>query len=258
MSGDVRTETSGAQVYHSAVAGSIDSRTLVTISTSGCVAAFATAAQAPKGLDSAQLAARAGNWAAQVLGRESAVLYAEQRHTTIIYSFAPHQPLQAEPRCVGVCDGLLTAERGVTLTVRTADCLPVVLTGGGVVAILHGGWRPLAGDIVGKCVRRFAWEYGVEPHALHAVLGVGIGACHYPVGPEVIAALTQVGVPREEFCRDGRVDLAKWVGVRLQQVGVQAGSIRTIPGCTACSPEYHSFRRDGPQAGRQWSAVVLT
>lgn len=244
-------------MYHTRVGGPLDAGALVEIAGPGWIAAFASAAETPGQLGSAALAQRVQDWVAPRLGRAVPVLYAEQRHTAIIHSFSAHERLPAEPHCVGICDGLLTGERDVALMVRTADCLPVVIAGSGVAASLHCGWRSLAGDILGKCVRRLAVEYGVGVESLAAVIGVGIGPCHYAVGPDVVASLAWLPVAASAWHRDGRVDLAAWARGRLIDTGMCDNQIRLLPGCTACSPRHHSFRRDGARAGRQWAAVVL-
>lgn len=249
--------TSGRRVYHTRVSQKAEGAALVIEEGLGWLAAFASAAEVPNPLPALELAEHASAWARRTLGRDVPVLYADQQHTAVIFTFAAHQPLAPQPHCVGVCDGLLTADRGVVLTVRTADCLPVVVAGGGVVAALHCGWRSLAGDILGKCVRRFLTEFGVEARELRAVIGVGIGPCHYTVGREVATALAAVPVVGEAWCAEGRVDLAAWARGRLVAAGVSRGAIRTLAGCTACSAHHHSFRRDGAAAGRQWAAVVL-
>ena len=47
-------------------------------------------------------------------------------------------------------DGHVTALPGVAVLVLVADCLPVALAGGGEVAMVHCGWRGLAGGILGE------------------------------------------------------------------------------------------------------------
>lgn len=229
----------------------------VTVEGEGWRAGFACAAAVVGSHSAASLALGAGRWASQWFPNPPPVLYADQRHTNLIYAYAKARELTGQPHCVGVCDGLLTAEPGVVLTVRTADCVPVVLAGGGVIAVLHCGWRSLAGDIVGRALARFAGEYGVAAPGVQAIIGVGIGPCHYPVGEEVLTALSVLPVADASWRMAGRVDLAAWIRGRLERLGVTGGAIQTLPGCTACSPDYHSFRRDGPDAGRQWTAAVL-
>ena len=225
---------------------------------SGGTALFATAEAAPSGLVAAGLASAAGEHLARLVGEKVPVLFAEQKHTRVSFVFGAHAPLAPGVHPVGVCDALLTTEPGVALCVRTADCLPIVVAGGGVIAAVHAGWRGLAADILGATVRRFAAEFGVEAGSLEVVIGVGIGPCHYQVGREVIEALSAPPVAGEGWQGDGRVDLARWAAGRLRATGVGRERILTLPGCTFCTPGYHSYRRDGARAGRQWNAVILT
>lgn len=245
-------------MYHTTVFEPLGTEGLVEIPGPGWMAAFANAAEAADHLDPAALAGRAAAWAVRAVGRDVAVLYADQRHTAILYSYSAAGPLAARAHCVGICDGLLSGERGVALMVRTADCLPVIIAGPDVVASVHCGWRSLAGDILGKCLRRFSTEFGIPASAVQVVIGVGIGPCHYTVGAEVKTALSALPVAVHAWHHGGSVNLAAWARGRLINQGVPGDAIRTLPGCTACSPRHHSFRRDGHRAGRQWAAVMLT
>ncbi len=191
-------------------------------------------------------------------GRVTAVRWCEQVHGRLLASLAP-EPGDAftGAACVGRCDGMLTAEPGVGLVVWTADCVPVLLSGGGVVGAVHAGWRGAAAGVVPAAVRRFEVEYGVPPGALRAALGPAVGPCHYEVGDEVVAALERNGVDPQRWRRDRRVDLRGFLLGQLEAAGVPAGACSIVGGCTACDPRCASYRRDGDEAGRQWSLVVL-
>jgi hypothetical protein len=53
------------------------------------------------------------------------------------------------------------------------------------------------------------------------------------------------------------VDLTAIVVAKLRALGVTAGAIDDVPGCTRCEPErFFSFRRDGKQSGRHLAAIV--
>ena len=78
-------------------------------------------------------------------------------------------------------DGHLTREPGIGLLVLVADCYPVALSDGEQVAMLHCGWRPLAGGIIESAVGRFT-------STPSAAVGPGIGGCCYEVGDEVLEA----------------------------------------------------------------------
>jgi YfiH family protein len=219
---------------------------------------FGDATGAPRGLDSRALATAAGEAIERRIGRAVPVLYARQEHTHLAFSFSTAEPLPAGPQLVGTCDALLTTEPWTALTVRTADCLPVALSGGGAVAMVHAGWRGLAADVLGTAAGRMRTEFGVPAAEVRAVIGVGVGPCHYQVGEEVFTALARHPVEACDWRGDGTVDLARWASGRLLALGIPAGGVQVLPGCTACSPLYHSYRRDGKRAGRQWSAILLT
>jgi purine-nucleoside/S-methyl-5'-thioadenosine phosphorylase / adenosine deaminase len=221
------------------------------------LALFGDARSAPGRLSAEELAGAAGAAIQRTTAREVPVLYARQEHTRLAFTFSAPDALRPGPHLVGTCDALLTAEPWTALTVRTADCLPVALAGGGAVAMVHAGWRGLAADVLGAAVRCMHSEFGVPAAAVRAVVGVGIGPCHYPVGEEVVAALSLHAVREAAWRTGGAVDLAAWARGRLLELGVPNGGVRVLPGCTACSPSHHSYRRDGARAGRQWTALVL-
>jgi YfiH family protein len=143
-------------------------------------------------------------------------------------------------------DGHLTGLPGLALLVLVADCYPVALSDGGQAAMLHCGWRPLAGGIVEKAVGRFE-----RPPA--AAVGPGIGCCCYEVGPEVLEHFADV-----RGAADGRMlDLRRVIDAKLQAAGVT--EIAHFDSCTSCHPDlYFSHRRDDGVTGRQAGLCVLS
>jgi hypothetical protein len=143
-------------------------------------------------------------------------------------------------------DAHATERRGLALLVLVADCLPVALAGPGRVAMLHCGWRGLAGGIVERALATFG-----EPPA--AALGPCIGQCCYEVGPEVLDAFSGLsGVA------DGRMlDLRAVAEAKLRAAGVT--TVRHVDVCTSCNPDLlFSHRRDSGVTGRQCGIVVRT
>src|SRR6476661_8331721 len=80
-------------------------------------------------------------------------------------------------------DGHITRRPELAPLVLVADCLPVAIAGGGAVAMLHCGWRGLAGGLIRKAVARMQAE--------GAAVGPGIGPCCYEVGDEVLEAFAE-------------------------------------------------------------------
>jgi YfiH family protein len=158
---------------------------------------------------------------------------------------------------VGDGDGMVTDSPGRGLLVWTADCVPVLLAGDGVVAAVHSGWRGCAADVVGAALEELHTRFGAAPQRLRAALGPSICGDCYEVGPEVVAALRALGAPDGRWLVDNHVDLRGFLRGRLEALGVRAENIESVGGCTVESPDLASYRRDGAAAGRQWSMVFL-
>lgn len=143
-------------------------------------------------------------------------------------------------------DGHLTAERGLPLLVVVADCLPVAMTGPGGLAMLHCGWRGLAGTIVEDAAERIG--------ATHAAVGPGIGPCCFEVGDEVFDAFADLG---DGLRRDGNLDLWEVARRKLGRAGLERIEIAGV--CTHCdSDRFFSHRRDHGVTGRQAGIAWLT
>jgi YfiH family protein len=142
-------------------------------------------------------------------------------------------------------DGHLTAEPDLALLVLVADCYPVALSDGARTAMLHCGWRPLAGGILERAIERF-------DGTPEAAVGPGIGGCCYEVGPKVLEAFADL-----DGVASGRMlDLRAVIARKLAAAGVSR--VRHLDHCTSCRPDlYFSHRRDGGVTGRQAGLVVL-
>lgn len=140
-------------------------------------------------------------------------------------------------------DGHTTARHGLALLVQVADCLPVALASRQRVAMLHCGWRGLAGGIVENALTLFE-----TPPV--AVVGPGIGKCCYEVGAEVLDAFVDVA-----DAADGRMlDLRRVAEARLRAAGVER--IEHVELCTSCRADlFFSHRRDEGVTGRQCGVV---
>jgi polyphenol oxidase len=159
----------------------------------------------------------------------------------------PADGAYAEPggKALPRADGHLTAEAGIGLLVLVADCYPVALSDGARVAMLHCGWRPLAGGIVERAIERFDGTPA-------AAVGPGIGGCCYEVGPEVLGAFSDL----DGVASGRQLDLRAVISAKLAAAGVTR--VEHVDHCTSCRPDlYFSHRRDGGLTGRQGGLVVL-
>ena len=143
-------------------------------------------------------------------------------------------------------DGHLTRTPGLAPLVLVADCLPVAIAGGGAVAMLHCGWRGLAGGIIGRAVHRLEGSTA-------AAIGPGIGQCCYEVGDEVLEAFADY----TGAARGRRLELREIAEQQLRAAGVE--QVHHVEYCTSCNPElFFSHRRDKGVTGRQGGIAWLT
>jgi len=153
------------------------------------------------------------------------------------------------PRCVGEGDALVTAQSSLAVSVRTADCYPILLADSRtrIVAAVHAGWRGTTAGIVRTAIAAMA-AMGSVTEDIHAAIGPGIGVCCYEVGEDVACL----------FGLDGRgnIDLAAANRALLMETGVPEANIDVLGGCTRCDAgRFHSFRRDQQRAGRMISYI---
>jgi len=187
-------------------------------------------------------------------GKLRAVHYCRQVHGCTVHRVEEASDPISE---IGAGDALVTGLKSVGVLVWTADCVPVLLAGDGVVAAVHSGWRGCAADVVGAALKQIRTRHGLTPNRLRIALGPSVCGNCYQVGPEVPQALRTFGLDETLWQRGNRVDLRGFLSARLEALGVPAEHIETVGGCTVESSELASYRRDGAEAGRQWSMVFL-
>ena len=184
-----------------------------------------------------------------------ALVYGRQVHGSHVRRLIRAQPGDAEPGDAEPveADGQATTLAGIAPMVLTADCLPIALAGDGAVAMVHAGWRGLAGGVIAEgvgAVRELSGD-----GRLTAAIGPGAGPCCYEVGEEVHRSFSSYG----PLARRGRnLDLKAIARHQLERAGVT--EIHDVQLCTICSEKslFYSHRRDhgitGRQAGFAWLA----
>ncbi len=140
-------------------------------------------------------------------------------------------------------DGHVVTEPGLAPLVFVADCLPVALYGSEGLAMVHAGWRGLAGGILAA---------GAEAvGATSAAIGPGIGPCCYEVGEEVLSAFAGLG----DVASGRMLDLPELARRLLAQAGVErVESRRALHQLRARAVLLPPPRRGrtGRQAGLAW------
>jgi len=159
-------------------------------------------------------------------------------------------------------DGLITADPGLLLLLRFADCVPVLFYAPDreAVAIAHAGWRGALRGIAARTALLLHDTFGCDLASLRVGVGPSIGPCCYEVGAEVYQPLadrfgTGTGVvARPHAAGRAMVNLWEAVACQLAEVGVHQVEIAGL--CTSCHRDtFFSHRAERGRTGR-FAAVV--
>ncbi len=190
----------------------------------------------------------------RAVGRDPASLYdVWQVHSAeVVCAQAPRPPdmpyLEA--------DAILTDCPDVTLFMRFADCVPILLFDPlrRVVGLAHAGWQGTVRGVASVAVEAMIAHYGSSPEDIRAAIGPSIGLCHYEVGPEVIEQVRQTfGINAAGLLPslNAAVQFDLWNANRLllERSGVCQIEIAGI--CTACHvDDWYSHRGEYGKTGR--------
>jgi len=160
-------------------------------------------------------------------------------------------------------DGSYTDQPNTPCLIRTADCLPILITNqqGTEVAALHGGWRGLAAGIIESGLAQFT----SPPSDLLIWLGPAIGPAKFEVGPEVREAFTQSHPEDQKGVAPHPANPNKWLmdiytlaRLGLGRLGVEPKKIYGGDHCTFTEKDlFYSYRRDKTQE-RMVSLIWMT
>lgn len=207
------------------------------------------------------------NWglAMQAFGMQDRVLVrARQVHGVgVIQADRDAGAVRAEPPFADG-DALLTGDPAQAVSVRVADCAPVLLADpeARLVAAVHAGWRGVVGGVVSATMRALVGR-GARPDRMVAAVGPCIGRAAFEVGLEVVEAFVAAGLSGHalvvpETPGKGRADLQGAIRQQLQTLGLRGAAIDSATVCTLSTPESEfSFRREGARSGRMAAIIGL-
>ncbi len=160
-------------------------------------------------------------------------------------------------------DIIFTDQPAVTLYMRFADCVPILLHDARkqVVGIAHAGWLGTVRAVSSAAVKAMMQRYGSRPDDIQAAIGPSIGADHYEVGPDVLAQVEQTfGADAGQLikARGGKTYLDLWAANRLQLEQSGVSQIEVAGLCTACHlDDWYSHRAEKGKTGRFGALIAL-
>jgi len=146
------------------------------------------------------------------------------------------------------CDGIVTDRENVPLSVKTADCVPLLMWDDNVISAVHAGWRGTISLIAVNAIDMMI-KYGAISENINVAVGASICFAHYEVQEDFYNAVeSALGT---EFCdmfvRSYKDEIhADVKGMNLKLLadnGIKSGNIKVCPDCTLCNiDKYYSYR----------------
>ena len=160
-------------------------------------------------------------------------------------------------------DILITDREDITLFMRFADCVPVMLYDPKkrVIGLIHAGWQgtvKLAGKVA---VEAMSQRYGCSPGDIFAGIGPSIGPEDYEIGKDVeTAVITSFADDSARLIRheNGRMYLDLWKAnqIALERAGVKQIEIAGISTANDIS-RWYSHRAEKGATGRFGAFLAL-
>lgn len=180
------------------------------------------------------------------------VVFPEQVHSSKVQ-------IVSKPGIVEKCDGLITSQKNLFLSVQTADCFPVFLYDPNkeVIALIHSGWRGTASNICGETILMMKDRLGCNPHDILAAVGPGVQQNCYQVDEKTAAHFASAFLlPDGE--KHYKLNVQEAIVAQLREKGVPAAQIEIDSTCTHCAVQlYYSYRRDGAKSGRMMGIIGI-
>ena len=154
-------------------------------------------------------------------------------------------------------DGAITDVKGITLSVRTADCLPVLFYDPehNAIGIAHAGWKSTKEKIAKNIVEAMKANYRSVPSRVLVWMGPALRQCCYEVNSEFLMHFPDSVV---KMAHKHYFDLVGENAEQLIAAGISAKNIFDCGICTACkNDEFFSFRKEKDKAGRMLSVIML-
>ncbi|MBA4728498.1 MAG: peptidoglycan editing factor PgeF [Thermodesulfobacteriota bacterium] len=158
-------------------------------------------------------------------------------------------------------DSIITNVKNFSIGVKTADCLPILLTNknSSFVGAVHAGWRGTFYKIICKTINKIEDNFNVKPKDIVAVIGPSIADCCFEVDEDLYKRFIK-NFPNFKSCflqdeSKKKIDLKRINYLLLEKMGVS--EIEILNECTKCNPNFYSYRRDKSKSQNQISKINL-
>jgi YfiH family protein len=196
------------------------------------------------------------------LNRDLHFVVANQTHSDNIVIVNKHETKgwRSAKDAVKDCDALITKEKGIVLTVLTADCVPILLYDPQqeVIAAIHAGWKGTKAKIVKKTVEKMQDEFACDSVNIVAAIAPSIGKCCYEVDEDVAKHFFDTKDAFSKNANKYMLDLPHINKQQLLEAKIKEKNIEMSAICTSCEVDsYFSYRKEQGCSGRFMSMIGM-
>ncbi len=164
-----------------------------------------------------------------------------------------------QPELPPEVDALITKTPGLNLTVKTADCAPILIADAKarIIAAIHAGWKGAFQGIIETTILKMI-ELGGNPDYMVAGIGPHLHKKSFEIDEKMYALFPKTEAhfftPKE---KDGLYDFDfhAYIVHRLQRAGIT--HIDSVLIDTYTNSKYNSYRRNPKNPARQFSSIMI-
>ncbi|NPA13157.1 MAG: polyphenol oxidase family protein [Aquificae bacterium] len=135
-------------------------------------------------------------------------------------------------------DGVYTKDKNAAVGVLTADCMPIALSDGETVVMVHAGWRGLVGGIIQNAL-------GLLKDSPKVIIGASARKCCYEVGTDFVDMFKKEGLPLKYLYTEGKKTFFSMqeMAVDIIKDHRKDAIIIDLNLCTICGENLFSYRK---------------
>lgn len=154
-------------------------------------------------------------------------------------------------------DGLITMKKNIVLSVRTADCVAMLLFDPKkkIIAALHAGWKGTKESILKMAIEKMK-QLGSTPTNILLAIGPSIGLCCYdiPRNRAKVFPEESIAQKREKYFLDLKGENYR----QAKELGILPSNIEVLNYCTYHQDDlFYSFRRDKNTKNTMYAYIRL-
>ncbi len=183
------------------------------------------------------------------------VFFLNQVHSDVVINLDDFSNLNSEING----DAIITSKKNFFIGVRTADCVPILLTSkdSTFVAAVHSGWRGTYNKIVKNVIEEIVVKYKCSVSNILCAIGPSIGYCCYEIGKSMAEKFQErFNLEKDNLQIIDKKYFLNLAGINkkiINQLGIS--NVELLSNCTHCEKSYFSFRRDGSRINNQISII---